>query len=291
VGLTTALSDIPVGGTWSSSNALVGTVGSAGVVMGTGAGTTTITYALNTGCFTTTTVSVTALPPAISGSSAVCQQSLDILSDNTTGGVWSSSNNINATIGSLTGTVTGLVTGTTMISYTIPIAAGVGCTITKTITINETPGNINGIAAICAGSATSLTDNITGGTWSGDNTTVCTIGSSSGNVSGLTAGNSGITYTLSDGCIATAFLTINVMPVAISGITNVCTGFTTVLFDSVTGGLWTSTSTAIATIGSGNGSVLGNSVGTSTVVYGIDYNYRQSFAYSYFRKFECVSGF
>ena len=127
VGLTTSLSDIPAGGTWSSSNTSVGNVGSSGIVTGLGAGTTTITYALNTGCFTTATVTVTALPSAISGSSSVCQQSIDILSDATPGGVWSSSNTVNATIGSLTGAVTGLVTGTTTISYTIPIAAGVGC--------------------------------------------------------------------------------------------------------------------------------------------------------------------
>jgi hypothetical protein len=122
-GSTTSLSDMTPGGVWSSSNTLICSVGSTGIVTGAGAGSANITYMLNTGCYTTSTVTVTALPVAISGNSYVCQQSNDSLSDATTGGVWSSSNDLVATVDAK-GNVTGKGNGIATIYYTVTNTCG-----------------------------------------------------------------------------------------------------------------------------------------------------------------------
>ena len=63
-------------------------------------------------------------------------------------------------------------------------------------------------------------------------------------------------------------LTINAAPVvaAITGATNVCTGASTTLESATTGGVWTSSNTAIATVSS-TGVVTGVSAGLATITY------------------------
>ncbi len=63
VGLTIPLTNTTAGGAWSSSTPAIATVGSStGIVSGLTAGTTTISYTLPTGCFTTYTMTVTPAP-------------------------------------------------------------------------------------------------------------------------------------------------------------------------------------------------------------------------------------
>ena len=267
-GFNTTLSDSTAGGTWSSSNPAIGSIGTTGIVTGISAGSTTITYTLSTGCYNILTVTVSALPAVILGGNYVCEGDSLSLSDSTNGGAWSSSNTTNALVNAATGNVNGLATGTTTISYTIPIAAGVGCSSSTIVTVNLSPGTINGVEAICAGATTSLSDGTLGGTWVSNNTGVATIGSASGYVDGLLAGTSNVTYTLSDGCIAATVVTINVMPTSVNGIGSVCYGLTTSLSDNVSGGTWTSNNTLIATIDLTAGSVVGTGVGSTTVTYG-----------------------
>lgn len=50
VGSTITLSDITAGGVWSSLNSAVATIGSTGIVTGTGSGTTTISYTESNAC-------------------------------------------------------------------------------------------------------------------------------------------------------------------------------------------------------------------------------------------------
>lgn len=59
VGNTTALSDVTVGGTWRSSMTPVATINSSGVMTGVSAGTTTISYTMPTGCYTSKITTVT----------------------------------------------------------------------------------------------------------------------------------------------------------------------------------------------------------------------------------------
>ena len=52
VAATTTLSSSPTGGTWSSTNTGVATIGSTGIVLGVSTGSTVISYVLSSGCFT-----------------------------------------------------------------------------------------------------------------------------------------------------------------------------------------------------------------------------------------------
>ncbi len=54
---------------------------------------------------------------------------------------------------------------------------------------------------------------------------------------------------------------------AITGASSVCTGSSTVLSDTSAGGIWSSSNTGIATIGSSSGIVSGVSPGTATIIY------------------------
>ncbi len=266
IGGTTTLSDPATGGVWSSSNTLIATIGtSSGFVTGIAGGTVNITYkSLSTGCAITTTLTVTPAPPAIGGTTAACIGATTTLSDATSGGTWSSSATTIATIGLSTGLVTGVAAGTTTITYIPPS----GCPVTTTVTINPFPSSISGITTLCIG-ATSVLTNTGGGTWSSSNTTVATIGLSTGLVTGIALGTATVTYTLPTGCIITTPVTISPTPRTISGSVNVCTGTTTILSDAITGGTWTSSNTAVATIGFTSGLVTGVSPGTTLITYSL----------------------
>ena len=145
------VSDSTSGGTWSSSNSTIATIGSlTGIVTGIAGGTVTITYMLPSGCFATTAIFVKPLLPII-GSTAVCVGATDILGDPTTGGVWSSSNTTVATINAGTGALVGGASGTTMISYTVPN----GCIARLLVSVNPLPPNyyMLGGGDYCAGTS------------------------------------------------------------------------------------------------------------------------------------------
>ena len=262
VGLTTQLTDITTPGTWSSSNAEA-SVGSTGIVTGIGPayGTSIITYTVPTGCIATLLVTINPLPAAISGATHVCYGLTTNLSDATPSGTWSSSNG-NATIGSSTGIVTGANVGTSTITYTLPT----GCLITTAFTVDPMPGAISGTLNVCVDQTTTLTDALTGGTWSTANTAIGTAGSASGGITGVSAGTTVVTYTLPTGCSITAVVTVNPIPAAITGITSVCFGFTTSLSDVTPGGIWSSSATSVATVGS-TGNITTTGVGTTTISY------------------------
>jgi trimeric autotransporter adhesin len=263
VGSTTVLSDAIIGGTWASSNPAVATVGlGTGIVTGVSLGTTTITYTLGTGCFTTTTVSVGAAVAAISGLTSVCVGSTITLSDATPGGTWSSGNLLIATVGSGSGIVTGMSAGAVNISYTL----GSGCSATYALTVLPLPTGIAGVPSVCVGATTTLTD-VGGGIWSSSNLGVATIGSSTGVVNGVAPGTSTITYTLGTGCTTTIVVTANPLPAVITGFSNLCIGATITLADVTSGGTWSSSTPAVATIGSGSGIVTGVSPGTTVISY------------------------
>src|SRR5205823_4768871 len=114
VSATTGLSDASTGGTWNSGATSIATVvAGTGVVSGKSAGTTMITYTLSTGCKTSTGVTVNPLANAgaITGPGFVCIGTPAALSDGVTGGTWSSSNTLVATVGATTGVVTGVSIG------------------------------------------------------------------------------------------------------------------------------------------------------------------------------------
>jgi len=128
---------------------------------------------------------------------------------------------------------------------------------------------ITGTMNVCPGGTTTLSDTSAGGAWSSNNTTIATIGSSSGIVSGLMPGNVGITYTTIAGCTSTANFTVNPSPAAITGPGSVCPGGSITLIDTTFGGTWSSSNTALATVGSVSGIVTGVANGMPTISYTI----------------------
>lgn len=273
-GQTTTLSAAGPGGSWSSSNTVIATIGTTGIVTAAAAaaGTTTITYsASGYGCSAYQTVT-TNPNPSISGTMSVCPLLTTALTGTPTGGggAWSSSNTSLATVGS-TGLVQGVSGGSVTISYT-----RLGCSAMATVSVSPLPGAIttSGSFRACPGTTTSLGHPVTGGTWSSSTPAVGTINAVTGVFMGVSAMFGGVspatttvTYTLPGGCIATASVTVYPIPVAISGTTNVCQGESTSLSDVTPGGVWSSDNTAIAIVNLYTGIASGISPGSAMISY------------------------
>ncbi len=150
-GLTMTLSDATTGGSWSSSNTFVATIDpslgflTSGLLPAGTFNTTVISY--NTGCGApaTSTVTVTAQPPGITGNTTVCQAASITLSD-VINGTWSSNNTNVAVIGSLT--------DFSLPAY--PVAAlfltydnGCGVPATAIISVTPLPGAITDYNSMC----------------------------------------------------------------------------------------------------------------------------------------------
>ncbi|MES2702487.1 MAG: Ig-like domain-containing protein [Bacteroidota bacterium] len=265
-GLTIMLADATPGGTWSSSNTAIATIGSAtGELTGLLGGVATISYTATTGCYVTKNVSVNTLPSPITGSLNVCEGATTTLSNTATGGTWSSSNTSVSTIGIINGIVTGILAGTANITYT-PVS---GCITTSVVTVDPIPTAITGPMTVCAGSSVTLIDTSAGGTWTSGSTSIATIASGTGVLTGIAAGTTTITYTLGVSCIATAIISVNPLPAAITGPASVCVGYSMVQADATTGGTWSSSTTAVATIDAATGLVSGTTAGTATITYTI----------------------
>ena len=264
VGSATNLSDVTAGGSWSSSNSTIASVGSlTGVVNGMAAGTATISYMFGSGCSSRVVVTVTAIPAAITGTASVCSGATTSLTDATAGGTWSTSDASMATVGG-TGIVSGVGSaGTATISYSVGLA---GCSNIRVVTINPAPGIITGTPSACVGAVTGLTDATTGGVWTSVPTTIATVGGSTGIVTGVAAGTAKITYS-SSGCSNTLIITVNALPSAIGGATSVCAGASISLSDNTAGGTWTSAGDASIVSGGTTATVTGISAGTATVTY------------------------
>ena len=259
-GTSIALNDATIGGTWSSSNTSVATIGlSTGIVSGLSTGTTIITYSVS-GVYVTSTVSVISSTAPISGPSSICVGASASLTNAAGGGTWSSSVPAKATIDLLSGYVTGIAAGTTIITYSV--SCGIS---TRVITVLATPAVITGSNSICQGATTALADATPGGTWTSSNTTIATIGST-GVVTGVMGGTTIISYTISSGCVTTMVETVNSLFLS-TGTTTVCKDYTTVLYNSLPGGLWSSSNIAVATVNCNLGIVKGLSPGTAIITY------------------------
>ena len=269
-GTTASLSSSPAGGTWSSSNSAVASVNTTtGVTVAISGGSTSITYTTAAGCVVTGSLTVNDIL-LITGATTVCQGSTILLNDASAGGSWSSSNASVAAVGSGSGLVSGISgPGTAIVSYTLPT----GCTATSTITVNPLPASITGTAVTCAGTTTTLADATTGGVWCSGSTAIATVGSGTGIVSAVSGGSAMITYKLATGCMATTVFTVNPLPSAISGSTVICTGLNTTLGNTVAGGTWSSSNTAIATVGTSSGIVNGITTGTAIITYTVPCGY------------------
>ena len=269
--LSTTLSNAITGGVWSSSSANA-TI-SSGVVTGVTAGSATISYSVTNGCgvaVATLPVTVNPLPVAgtITGASVVCVSSNITLSDTVAGGAWSNSATNAAVIG---GIVTGLAPGVDTIAYTVTNSCGTAVAILP-ITINQLPnaGTITGATSVCEGATITLINAVSGGVWSSSSANATVAG---GVVAGMSAGGVTIAYSVSNSCgsaLATLPITVVALPAAgnIAGDDSVCEGGSILLTDSVSGGLWSSSNSSVASISS-SGSITGLVAGTVAISYAV----------------------
>jgi len=272
VGSTDTLKDASSGGIWSSGNASIATISSAGTVTGVSSGIDTIKYTLSNSCGTgVAKAAITVSSPSagtITGKTSVCKGAMDTLKDATTGGTWSSTNTSIATVsGSI---VTGVSAGTDTIKYSITNSCGSAVSRFLITVTAPNAGTITGSATVCTGATDSLAATVSGGTWTSVSTYYATI-SAAGVVTGVNAGSSVIEYTVSNSCgSASTSLTVkvNTLPYAgtISGAATVCAGSTDTLKDATAGGTWSSGNILIATVSS-IGVVKGGTAGIDTIKY------------------------
>lgn len=262
-GATTTLTCSPGGGSWESAATSVASIGSTGVVTGVSAGTALISYIATTGCASTKIVTVNATPTAITGSLGVCVGTSASLASTPTGGTWAVTFSTRATVNSTTGLITGVSIGTTPITYTAS-----GCRTISTVTVAATPAAIGGTLTLCTGNTTSLTSATTGGTWSSSDEAIATVASGTGVVTGVSAGTAIISYS-NGSCERTAIVTVNAALDANTGSSTVCVGQSTDLNNATSGGTWSSSNTARATVNTTTGLVAGVSAGTVNISYRI----------------------
>ena len=280
-GLSTSFgSNGSTGGTWSSSNPSIASVNAtSGVVTGVAAGNAIITYTVTTVCGTQNASSNITINPVlsagiISGGTSVCNgSSLNLVSDGSTGGIWTSSNTAVATVDAATGVVSSVSPGNTIITYTVSNVCG-SFAATRLITVNAmaSVGSISGASTVCVGSSTTLSVAGTpGGTWSSSNTAAATVNAATGVVSGVSAGTTTITYSVTTSCgnaTVSQDITVNALANAgtISGPVAVCESASIFLSSNITGGIWASNTPGVATVNS-SGKVTGVAAGNVTITY------------------------
>ena len=257
---TTTLTSATPGGTWTSANNTIATIGAAtGIATGIAEGVVNISYTLPTGCRATTAIEVQPLPADITGADVVCENATTVLGNVTVGGNWSVDNGALANV-DVTGTVTGIAQGTVVVKYTLPTS----CYKTKAMLVNPLPAAIVGAPALCQGSTTTLSSATPGGVWSSSNTVIAPI-HPSGLVSGNAAGFAVINYTLPTGCARNTTVVVNALPEPITGNAAVCVGDQTTLESASPNGVWNSGNPG-ATITS-TGVVTAIATGTTMISY------------------------
>ncbi len=266
LGSTTLLSDATSGGVWSSVPTAIASIGSSGTVNGAAVGAAVVSYTLPTGCFTSIPVTVNSLPSTISGPVRVCVGLTALYTDPSAGGTWSCSPGTVATVVPATGIVTGAGIGIATIDYTI---SATGCSATTTVTVNNSADPIAGTARVCIANTTTLSNPTSGGVWTSNDVSIATAGSTSGVITGVAAGVTTVTYSLGGSCTATIPVTVNSHPVAITGNTHVCPGANDTLSDTPLGGEWTTANSYIAVVGSSSGIVTGVATGSVTIFYSL----------------------
>jgi hypothetical protein len=229
-------------------------------------GSNNIFFNINSNNFTVNPGATTA---PITGTFTVCVTGTTTLADATPGGTWTSSTPAVATVGSATGVVTGVSAGTATITYNVVSGA---VTAVVTVIATPAPAPITGSGIVCTGTPGTLSNATPAGVWSSTTPAVATIGTSTGVVTGITNGTSTISYTVTNACgtgAATTIVTVST-PIAVAPVTGtlaICNGNSTTLSSTTPGGVWSSASPAVATIGAGTGVATSIAAGTATMSY------------------------
>jgi gliding motility-associated-like protein len=227
--------------TWTTPTGATTTGNTIRAVALTGDHTYTVVYTDTAGCRADTTKLVygVALPDSIVGPSKICQGDSILLTDDTPGDTWVSSNPGIASVSS-----TGYVVGVSLGNATISYVNATGCQQTHTVTVNFAPGPIGGSSNVCLKDTIHLSDAVTaGGTWTSAETSIATVGQFTGVVFGAETGAATISFTLPNGCAV--YKIVNVQPLPDTSFTSiplrtpngvyVCRNDSTQVFLSTTG--------------------------------------------------------
>ncbi len=272
VGSITLMSGSVSGGGWSSSNTAVAMVSGSGIVLGISAGTTTVSYIVSNSCGTATTTKVVTVMPlpttgVVTGLGVLCQGSTALMTSSASGGVWSSSDASVVVISGI-GMSTGISAGSAVISYTATNSCGTA-TATHPVTVNPLPsaGTISGAGSWCAGNTTIFATSVAGGAWTSSDATVANV-SVTGAVTGVSDGTAVISYTITNSCgsaTATKIVTVNALPSLTTTSSVLCSGTSTSIAGTPSGGTWSSSSSSVTV--SSSGVATGTVAGTATVTY------------------------
>ena len=262
-GTSLTLSNAVGGGTWSTSNSAIVTINSSGVATGGAtAGSATLSYA-TVGCTQTYSLLNVLNPATIAPATpSVCNGLSTTLTNTVAGGTWSSANTSIASVDA-----SGIVTGVSVGSVTISYSTGCGTAATRSVTINTQPTAVTGNASVCINQTTTLSDAIGGGSWTSSNTALATVNSSGVVYAQSTVGFFNITYTIGTCTVSYPMSIGNSSPATITGTASACVGATSTLADATTGGLWTSSNSSVASVGSTTGLVRAIGNGTATITY------------------------
>ena len=139
-GETVVFFDSTKGGIWSSGNTFIATIDQSGILKGLLWGYAVISYTLpSSGCVTTweTAVNPNFLPTPITGISDFCLKGTTYLSEETSGGKWTTGNSKIASV-DVTGGVSGLTVGAATITYSLK-----GCIETKDVSVSVCKDEMN----------------------------------------------------------------------------------------------------------------------------------------------------
>lgn len=271
---TITLTNADAGGFWNSPDATVTVNSSTGEVTGISAGTASISYMLLTGCMAARTVTVNALPAAITGPGELCKGATITLTNTDAGGTWTRSGN-KISIDAGTGEVVGVNAGTSEVTYTLPT----GCASLKTVTVNALPQQIsllNGLMpmsivglgfGMCDNGLVTVKSSTAGLSWSSSNTGVAAVNPSTGLLNALSVGTSTITGTDIHSCSVSTIVSVNPLPQPITGDIPVCENSTMILASASPGGTWSVSNPTVATVDGVSGLVSGIGFGTTVVTY------------------------
>ena len=275
-GTSVTLSETSSGGGWSSGSPGIATVDPlSGMVTGLSGGTAVISYGVSNTCgtlYATYTVNITPATTAgtITGSSLPCIGLPNTLSDAIGSGTWSVNPATVATIDP-NGVVYGVSIGTATATYTVMDGCGTASAFyTLSVGNSATIAPITGANAVCEASLLTLSDISGGGSWSSSNPAVATV-DASGVVSGVSGGVTIISYSVITGCgtgLDTQSVTVTPLPNAgfISGASTLCQSGSVSLSETVTGGVWSSSPSTVATVNA-SGVVTGLSGGVVVIAY------------------------
>ncbi len=212
-GYNITLTNGTAGGTWTSGNTAIATVGaSSGVVTGVVGGVVNISY--NTLACNPVVYSVTVnqTPPPVTGTITLCNGGNTTTVYNATpGGVWTLTGPASVTSG---GVITGLTVGASnVVTYTMPN----GCFAYAPIIVDTLPAPIVGLNSICPGRSTTMTTASAGGVWSSNNAMIASAVAATGVVTGVSFGTTTITYASLSGCYRTKpFNVTNPVPLSVT---------------------------------------------------------------------------